>query len=231
MIEWNDGWWINRTLGQRTRRLFVKQRPSCNSLSLNPISPDVTAASSSLPHPLRVPRVSIIHGEPTAAHWIDLRALYTGSRVENSAGSITEQVVTTMLGHSYLVISIYADERWALVHHEGTDTDSKCLIFETILFLFHFSSSNEITRIYLSIIVNRILKWFVIVRIYKYGNNFYNWFKITDRWMKIWEEVSSLFLRWISMFVNFSQITDTHKERIRGDITKPNLTCFICPTN
>lgn len=78
-------------------RLFVKQRPSCNSLSLNPISPDVTGASSSLPLPLRVPRVSIIHGEPTAAHWIDLRALYTGSRVENSPGSITEQVVTTML--------------------------------------------------------------------------------------------------------------------------------------
>lgn len=87
-------------------RLFVKQRPSCNSLSLNPISPDVTEASSSLPLPLRVPRVSIIHGEPTAAHWIDLRALYTGSRVENSPGSITEQVVTTML------VSRNFDIRW-----------------------------------------------------------------------------------------------------------------------
>lgn len=87
-------------------RLFVKQRPSCNSLSLNPISPDVTGASSSLPLPLRVPRVSIIHGEPTAAHWIDLRALYTGSRVENSPGSITEQVVTTML------VSRNFDIRW-----------------------------------------------------------------------------------------------------------------------
>lgn len=30
------------------------------------------------------PGVSIIHGEPTAAHWIDLRALYAASRVENS---------------------------------------------------------------------------------------------------------------------------------------------------
>lgn len=146
-------------------RLFVKQRPSCNSLSLNPISPDVTGASSSLPLPLRVPRVSIIHGEPTAAHWIDLRALYTGSRVENSPGSITEQVVTTMLGHSYLVISIYADERWALVHHEGTHTDSKCLIFETILLFFSFFIVIVVERNYedlfieLSITVSRILKW------------------------------------------------------------------------
>ena len=89
--------------------LFVKQRPSCNSLSLNPISPDVSGTFSPLLSPVAVPSSRCFnYSRRTYSPFIGL----TYERCTLSAALKTRpidpgQVVTTLSARTRcLVISI-----------------------------------------------------------------------------------------------------------------------------